>query len=82
MLLCYFQALKTIDNEITKQLSLRRKHREAVGPSYYDPSMYAQGPMGVIPETLRPRPGHHPSYSQQRVYEVDYSTSKDSQFLI
>ncbi|CAL5366926.1 unnamed protein product [Camellia sinensis] len=61
-------ALKTIDNEITIQLSLRRKHREGVGPSYYDASMYTQGPMGLIPEALRPRPGHL-SHSQQRVYE-------------
>ncbi|GMP24044.1 hypothetical protein CsSME_00001441 [Camellia sinensis var. sinensis] len=58
-------ALKTIDNEITIQLSLRRKHREGVGPSYYNASMYTQGPMGVIPEALRPRPGHL-SHSQQR----------------
>ncbi|CAL5366920.1 unnamed protein product [Camellia sinensis] len=61
-------ALKTIDNEITIQLSLRRKHREGVGPSYYNASMYTQCPMGVIPEALRPRPGHL-SHSQQRVYE-------------
>ncbi|KAF5959836.1 hypothetical protein HYC85_001045 [Camellia sinensis] len=58
-------ALKTVDNEITIQLSLRRKHREGVGPSYYNASMYTQGPMGVIPEALRPRPGHL-SHSQQR----------------
>ncbi|KAA8539793.1 hypothetical protein F0562_026485 [Nyssa sinensis] len=62
------KALNTIDNEITQQLSLRRKHREGVGPSYYDASVYTQGPMGVIPEALRPRPGHL-SHSQQRVYE-------------
>ncbi|KAK9292677.1 hypothetical protein L1049_020655 [Liquidambar formosana] len=62
------KALQTIDGEIAQQLSLRRKHREGVGPSYYDASMYTQGPMGVIPESLRPRPGHL-SHSQQRVYE-------------
>ncbi|XP_059666940.1 uncharacterized protein LOC132312554 isoform X2 [Cornus florida] len=62
------KALKTIDNEIAQQLSLRRKHREGVGPSYYDAIMYTQGHMGVIPEALRPRPGHL-SHSQQRVYE-------------
>ncbi|XP_057952190.1 uncharacterized protein LOC131146551 isoform X3 [Malania oleifera] len=62
------KALQTIDGEIAQQLSLRRKHREGVGPSYYDASMYTQGPMGVIPEALRPRPGHL-SHSQQRVYE-------------
>lgn len=61
------KALQTIDGEITQQLSLRRKHREGVGP-YYDASIYTQGPMGVIPEALRPRPGHL-SHSQQRVYE-------------
>ena len=64
-----FQALQTIDGEITQQLSLRRKHREGVGP-YYDANIYTQGPMGVIPEALRPRPGHL-SHSQQRVYEVE-----------
>lgn len=64
-----FQALQTIDAEIAQQLSLRRKHREGLGPSYYDASIYTQGPMGVIPEALRPRPGHL-SHSQQRVYEV------------
>lgn len=32
--------------------------------------MYPQGSMGVLPEALRPKPGHL-SLSQQRVYEVD-----------
>ncbi|CAL5364196.1 unnamed protein product [Camellia sinensis] len=58
----------TIGNEITIQLSRRRKHREGVGPSYYDATMYTHGPMGLIPEAFRPRPGHL-SHSQQRVYE-------------
>jgi len=31
--------------------------------------MYTQGSMGVVPEALRPKPGHL-SLSQQRVYEV------------
>lgn len=64
------QAIQTIDGEITQQLALRRKHREGVGSSFYDPSMYAQGSMGVVPEALRPKPGHV-SVSQQRVYEVN-----------
>ncbi|KAK9148278.1 hypothetical protein Scep_007035 [Stephania cephalantha] len=62
------KALQTIDAEIAGQLSLRRKHREGVGPAYYDAGTYAQGPMGVIPEALRPKPGRL-SHSQQRVYE-------------
>ncbi|KAF7147217.1 hypothetical protein RHSIM_Rhsim03G0166300 [Rhododendron simsii] len=61
-------ALKTVDNEISQQLSLRRKHRDYAGQSYYNSSLYTQGPMSVIPEVLRPRPGHL-SHSQQRVYE-------------
>ncbi|KAI8564580.1 hypothetical protein RHMOL_Rhmol03G0191500 [Rhododendron molle] len=61
-------ALKTVDNEISQQLSLRRKHRDYAGQSYYNASLYTQGPMSVIPEVLRPRPGHL-SHSQQRVYE-------------
>ncbi|XP_058205092.1 uncharacterized protein LOC131319013 isoform X2 [Rhododendron vialii] len=61
-------ALKTVDNEISQQLSLRRKHRDYAGQSYYSASLYTQGPMSVIPEVLRPRPGHL-SHSQQRVYE-------------
>ncbi|KAK6936303.1 CCR4-NOT transcription complex subunit 1, HEAT repeat [Dillenia turbinata] len=62
------KALQTIDNEIAQQLVLRRKHRERVGPSYYDASIYTQGPMGVIPEALRPRPGQV-AHGQHRVYE-------------
>lgn len=66
-----FQALKTVDNEISQQLSLRRKHRDYAGLSYYNASLYTQGPMSVIPEVLRPRPGHL-SHSQQQVYEVAF----------
>ncbi|GAY41902.1 hypothetical protein CUMW_062890 [Citrus unshiu] len=61
------KAIQTIDGEIAQQLSLRRKHREGVGSSFFDPNIYAQGSMGV-PEALRPKPGHL-SVSQQRVYE-------------
>ncbi|KMT00009.1 hypothetical protein BVRB_1g018420 isoform D [Beta vulgaris subsp. vulgaris] len=62
------KAVQTIDGDISQQLSLRRKHRESLGSSIYDASIYAQGPMGVLPETLRPTPGRL-SVSQQRVYE-------------
>ncbi|KAL0379712.1 UNVERIFIED_CONTAM: CCR4-NOT transcription complex subunit [Sesamum angustifolium] len=62
------KAVQTIDGEIAQQLSIRRKHRESVGPTFYDASLYAQGQMGVLPEALRPKPGHL-SHSQQRVYE-------------
>ncbi|XP_074263170.1 uncharacterized protein LOC141585978 isoform X2 [Silene latifolia] len=61
------RAVQMIDGEISQQLSLRRKHRENVGSSMYDASIYAQG-MGVLPETLRPTPGRL-SDSQQRVYQ-------------
>ncbi|KAL2892492.1 CCR4-NOT transcription complex subunit 1 [Bienertia sinuspersici] len=61
------KAVQTIDGEISQQLSLRRKHKENLGSSMYDASIY-QGPMGVLPETLRPTPGRL-SVSQQRVYE-------------
>ncbi|KAG8653698.1 CCR4-NOT transcription complex subunit 1-like isoform X2 [Manihot esculenta] len=62
------KAIQTIDGEISQQLSLRRKHRDGVGPTFFDASMYTQGSMGVVPEALRPKPGHL-SVSQQRVYE-------------
>ncbi|GER44883.1 transcription regulators [Striga asiatica] len=62
------KAVQTIDGEIAQQLSIRRKHRESVGPTFFDASLYAQGQMGVLPEALRPKPGHL-SHSQQRVYE-------------
>ncbi|KNA22767.1 hypothetical protein SOVF_031520 isoform A [Spinacia oleracea] len=62
------KAVQTIDAEISQQLSMRRKHRESPGSSIYDASIYAQGAMGVLPETLRPTPGRL-SVSQQRVYE-------------
>lgn len=65
----FFQAIQTIDGEIAQQLSLRRKHREGVNTTFFDTGMYAQGPLGVVPEALRPKPGHL-SVSQQRVYEV------------
>ncbi|KAE8699711.1 transcription factor UNE10-like [Hibiscus syriacus] len=59
------KAIQTIDGEIATQLALRRKHRD---PTFFDPSMYGQGSVGVVPEALRPKPGHL-SLSQQRVYE-------------
>ncbi|TYH38529.1 hypothetical protein ES332_D12G116000v1 [Gossypium tomentosum] len=59
------KAIQTIDGEIANQLALRRKHRD---PAFFDPSMYGQGSMGVVPEALRPKPGHL-TVSQQRVYE-------------
>uniref|UniRef100_A0A2N9FJB6 CCR4-NOT transcription complex subunit 1-like n=1 Tax=Fagus sylvatica TaxID=28930 RepID=A0A2N9FJB6_FAGSY len=62
------KAIQTIDGEIAQQLTLRRKHREGVGPTFFDANMYTQGSMGVVPEALRPKPGHL-SLSQQRVYE-------------
>ncbi|XP_021677934.2 uncharacterized protein LOC110663040 isoform X2 [Hevea brasiliensis] len=60
------KAIQTIDGEIAQQLSLRRKHRD--GPTFFDANIYTQGSMGVVPEALRPKPGHL-SVSQQRVYE-------------
>ncbi|PON57727.1 CCR4-NOT transcription complex subunit [Trema orientale] len=63
------KAIQTIDGEINQQLSLRRKqHREGVGPTFFDANMYSQGSTGLVPEALRPKPGHL-SLSQQRVYE-------------
>ncbi|KAK4839920.1 hypothetical protein QYF36_025957 [Acer negundo] len=62
------KALQTIDGEIAQPLSQRKKHRESVGPPFYDASVYTQGSMGALSEVLRPRPGHL-SHSQQRVYE-------------
>lgn len=62
------QAIQTIDGEIAQQLSLRRK-RDGVGATFFDTNIYTQGSMGVVPEALRPKPGHL-SLSQQRVYEV------------
>ncbi|GMI99089.1 hypothetical protein like AT1G02080 [Hibiscus trionum] len=59
------KAIQTIDGEIANQLAIRRKHRD---PAFFDPNMYGQGSMGVVPEALRPKPGHL-SLSQQRVYE-------------
>ncbi|CAK7347840.1 unnamed protein product [Dovyalis caffra] len=60
-------AIQTIDTEIAQQL-LRRKHRDGVGQTFFDANMYSQSSMGVVPEALRPKPGHL-SVSQQRVYE-------------
>ncbi|KAL3649432.1 hypothetical protein CASFOL_005835 [Castilleja foliolosa] len=62
------KAVQTIDGEIAPQFTVRRKHRENVGPTFFDASLYAQGQMGALPEGLRPRLGHL-SHSQQRVYE-------------
>ncbi|KAI3844272.1 hypothetical protein MKW92_023019 [Papaver armeniacum] len=62
------KALQTIDGEIAEQLSVRRKHREAVGPAYFDATTYTQFPLSLVPEALRPKPGRL-SLSQQRVYE-------------
>ncbi|XP_043805903.1 CCR4-NOT transcription complex subunit 1 isoform X2 [Manihot esculenta] len=62
------KAIQTIDGEIAQQLSLRRKHRDSVGPTFFDANIYTQGSINVLPEALRPKPGHL-SVSQQRVYE-------------
>ncbi|RVW97169.1 CCR4-NOT transcription complex subunit 1 [Vitis vinifera] len=62
------QAVQTIDKELEIRLSLRRKHREGIGSTFFDGSMYTQGSMAVLPEALRPKPGHL-SLSQQQVYE-------------
>ncbi|XP_024992566.1 CCR4-NOT transcription complex subunit 1 isoform X3 [Cynara cardunculus var. scolymus] len=62
------KAVQTIDGELAPQLSIRRKHREGVGPAFFDASLYTQGHVGVLPEALRPKPGRL-SHSQQRVYE-------------
>ncbi|WKA05432.1 hypothetical protein VitviT2T_023400 [Vitis vinifera] len=61
-------AVQTIDKELEIRLSLRRKHREGIGSTFFDGSMYTQGSMAVLPEALRPKPGHL-SLSQQQVYE-------------
>ncbi|KAF5204452.1 Ccr4-not transcription complex subunit [Thalictrum thalictroides] len=62
------KAEQAIDGEIAGQLAIRRKHREGVGATYFDANTYTQGPMGGVPESLRPKPGRL-SVSQQRVYE-------------
>ncbi|KAL4562855.1 hypothetical protein LXL04_026886 [Taraxacum kok-saghyz] len=62
------KAVQTIDGELAPQLAIRRKHREGVGPAFFDANMYTQGHVGVLPEALRPKPGRL-SHSQQRVYE-------------
>ncbi|XAR63221.1 hypothetical protein NMG60_11023087 [Bertholletia excelsa] len=62
------KAIQTIDGEIAQQLAIRRKHREGVGPAYFESGLYTQGHVGVLPEALRPKPGRL-SLSQQRVYE-------------
>ncbi|KAJ1388195.1 CCR4-NOT transcription complex subunit 1, CAF1-binding domain [Sesbania bispinosa] len=61
-------SIGSIDAEINKQLSLRRKHREGMGSTFFDTNLYTQGSMGGVPEPLRPKPGQL-SLSQQRVYE-------------
>ncbi|PIA25919.1 hypothetical protein AQUCO_10300010v1 [Aquilegia coerulea] len=63
-----YEAEQAIDGEITGQPAIRRKHREGVGATYFDASTYTQGPLGVVPESLRPKPGRL-SLSQHRVYE-------------
>ncbi|CAI9292306.1 unnamed protein product [Lactuca saligna] len=62
------KAVQTIDGELAPQLAIRRKHREGVGPAFFDANLYTQGHVGVLPEALRPKPGRL-SHSQQRVYE-------------
>ncbi|KAI4354776.1 hypothetical protein L6164_003615 [Bauhinia variegata] len=62
------KAINTIDTEIGQQLALRRKHRDGMGPTFFDANLYSQGSMGGVPEPLRPKPGQL-TLSQQRVYE-------------
>ncbi|XP_022553233.2 CCR4-NOT transcription complex subunit 1 isoform X1 [Brassica napus] len=62
------KAIQNIDADIAHQLSLRRKHRDGVGSSFFDPNMLAQNSVSFIPESLSPKPGQL-SLSQQRVYE-------------
>ncbi|GJY56836.1 CCR4-NOT transcription complex subunit 1 [Tanacetum coccineum] len=51
------KAMQTIDNKLAPQLAIRRKHREGVGPAFFDASLYTQGHVGLLPEALRPKPG-------------------------
>ncbi|CAA2972771.1 Hypothetical predicted protein [Olea europaea subsp. europaea] len=62
------KAIQTIDGEIAQHLSIRRKHREGVGSTLSDASLYAQGQMGALSEALHPLPGCL-SHLQQRIYE-------------
>ncbi|KAL1548658.1 transcription regulator [Salvia divinorum] len=62
------KAVQTIDGEIDQQLSIRRKRRDSVGATFFYASLYAQGQTSILPEALRPKPGHL-SHSQQQVYE-------------
>ncbi|XP_050238653.1 uncharacterized protein LOC126688113 isoform X2 [Mercurialis annua] len=62
------RAVIAIDSEIEQQLSARRKHRDGVGAAFFDANIYSQSSMSLVPEALRPKPGHL-SVSQQRVYE-------------
>ncbi|KAL0662601.1 hypothetical protein Bca4012_099438 [Brassica carinata] len=73
------KAIQNIDADIAQQLSLRRKHRDGVGSSFFDPNMRTQNSGSFIPESLSPKPGQL-SLSQQRVYEdfVQLSWQKQS----
>ncbi|XVE56397.1 hypothetical protein DITRI_Ditri04bG0005600 [Diplodiscus trichospermus] len=62
------KALQTIDCEITQQLSLRRKPRGGIDPSYYDANINALGTKTLISEPPLPTPGGC-SQSQQQLYE-------------
>ncbi|CAN8296001.1 unnamed protein product [Cochlearia groenlandica] len=62
------KAIQAIDADIAQQLVSRRKHRDGAGSSFFDQNMLSENSLNVIPESLRPKPGHL-SLSQQRVYE-------------
>lgn len=63
------KALRDLEESLKPSLNLRRKQREALGPTFFEATLMSQTNLARLPEALRPKPGRL-STTQQRVYEV------------
>lgn len=63
------KALRDLEESLKPSLNLRRKQREALGPTFFEATLMSQTNLARLPEALRPKPGRL-STMQQRVYEV------------
>eukprot|EP00252_Welwitschia_mirabilis_P002749 TRINITY_DN12719_c0_g2_i1.p1 TRINITY_DN12719_c0_g2~~TRINITY_DN12719_c0_g2_i1.p1 ORF type:complete len:2025 (+),score=405.51 TRINITY_DN12719_c0_g2_i1:577-6075(+) len=62
------KAIHDIEDIIATNVAIRRKQRDSVGGTFFEATLYSQGNLARLPESLRPKPGQL-SPSQQRVYE-------------
>lgn len=64
------KAVRDIDEALAPAYMARRKHREmSPGQPFYDMAVLQNSFVGVLPDSLRPKPGNMMNANQQRVYD-------------